>query len=161
VALGACDPRAPHRFAFAIDAATAPAYPSAYIFAPDAGAKAQAMQSDVDSALGLVDGGLAGTPVGLGTHAPPWQAITTSYAWPMQNPNTGQWAYLADGVTTAIVAPNAVTLGLPAPVALDATWYADGGAVLVVSDAGAVDGGVVSLDSGVVGSDSGSHATPF
>jgi hypothetical protein len=111
---------------------------SAYPFASQA--QAQALAASVDSAYGYP---IAGQDIGGGVHATATQSVTTTYFVPRQNPNTGMWWYLADGVTIPVLAPSAVTLGLPAPVALDGTWYA-------VSDAGIGSDAGVSLDAAVV-----------
>jgi hypothetical protein len=83
-------------------------------------AAAQACQAAVDAHIGFP---VAGHDVGPGAHAPAAQSRTTTYSVPFQNATTLQWGYLADATTTPILAPQAVALGLPAPVAVDATWY--------------------------------------
>jgi hypothetical protein len=83
-------------------------------------ASAQACQAAVDAALGYPR---VGVNVGAGVHVPPF--TTQTYAAPVQNfADAAQWAYVADGITSPVLAPNAVTLGLPAPTAIAATWYA-------------------------------------
>jgi hypothetical protein len=77
-----------------------------------------AIQSQVDAALGLPK---PGTQIGGGIHASGVSTVT--YFAPVQNQQTAtNWGYLADAVTIPIVAPNAVSLGLPAPTPVDATW---------------------------------------
>jgi hypothetical protein len=124
-------------------------FPSAYVFGSQAAAVE--CQQAVDTALGMP---IAGTDIGGGVHVPADASITVTYAVPLQNPSTGLWAYLADGVTQPLLAPSAAVLGLPAPVALDATWYAAGDGGIV--EAGAQDSGVQTADSGAL--DSGGHA---
>jgi len=90
-----------------------------YVFPTQAGAAACA--SEVDSTVGYPKPGIN---VGGGTHVPPAQSVTQTYFVPIQNAaNALQWAYIADSVTMPIVAPNAVSLNLPAPTAIAVTWY--------------------------------------
>lgn len=81
--------------------------------------KANALPPIMDAHLGYPK---TGVNVGDGLHVVP-TFVTQTYAAVLTNPTTGtSWAYPADSVVVPIVAPNAVTLGLPAPAALDATW---------------------------------------
>lgn len=87
-------------------------------------AACQAVGAAVDTALGMP---LAGVNVGGGIHAPAGQSVTTTYFAPIQNfANALQWAYIQDGTVTPIVAPNAVSLNLPAPTTLPASWWPTG-----------------------------------
>lgn len=93
---------------------------TAYIFASLAAA--QACAPVVDAAQGYPR---AGVEVGGGAHVKDVSGgpfVTATYAQPIKHPTLAQWAYLADAVTTPALAPQAATLGLPAPVPLDATW---------------------------------------
>jgi hypothetical protein len=158
--VAACTPKPAHRYALSLDAGAdagvTVAYQSAYVL-PDL-AHAQAVLAAVDVAQGIPDGGVPGRDVGGGIHAPASQSVTLHYNAIIQSPSSGQWAVVpADSATIAAVAPNAVTLGVSAPVALDQTWYVattdaaagdDGGASL--PDASSLDAGT---DSGVVGID--------
>jgi hypothetical protein len=73
-------------------------------------ASAQACAAPVDTALGYPK---AGVDVGQGIHVPPAQSRTITYAAPALL--SGQWWFPADTITTPILAPNAVALGLPVP----------------------------------------------
>lgn len=87
-------------------------------------AAAAALAPVVDASLGLPK---AGVDVGGGIHVPLAQSVTTTYFKPIQNfANALQWAYVADGVVTPIVGPNAVPLNLPAPTTLLSTWWPTG-----------------------------------
>ena len=93
---------------------------NAYVFASLAGA--QACAPVVDTNQGYPK---AGTEVGGGLHAKdvgggPFKTVT--YWVPLQHPTLPQWAYLADSVTTPALTPQAIALGLPIAVTLDATW---------------------------------------
>lgn len=94
-----------------------------YVFPSVTGqASASALQSAVDAQLGLPK---AGVNVGGGIHVTPL-FVTLTYAQPIQNKSSLQWAYLADPTTQAALAAAAVAA--PAPVALDATWTPIAGA---------------------------------
>lgn len=80
-------------------------------------AQAQGWAAVVDLALGYPK---QGTQVGGGKHV---SVITTTYDTILPHPTLAQWAYVSDQVTSGILAPNAVNLLLPAPVALDTTWF--------------------------------------
>jgi hypothetical protein len=71
---------------------------------------ADACALKVDLAFGYPT---AGVDVGQGIHAPPAQSRTITYAAPALL--SGQWWFPADTITTPILAPNAVALGLPVP----------------------------------------------
>lgn len=93
---------------------------NAYVFASLPAA--QACVPVVDAAQGYPK---AGVEVGGGLHvkdAGGGPFVTQTYWVPLKHPTLAQWAYLADGVTTPLLAPNAVALGLPVPISLDATW---------------------------------------
>jgi hypothetical protein len=75
---------------------------------------------------------LAGTDIGGGVHVPPSQSVTTRWAPIWQHPTLTQFAYQADATVVGVVGPNAITLGLPAPAALDATWFPSSGPVATV-----------------------------
>jgi hypothetical protein len=102
---------------------------NAYIFSTQAGA--QACQTAVDSALGYPK---VGIEVGGGIHVKDPNTggpfVTQTYAQVLKHPTLPQYAYPADATSTGILSPNAVSLGLPAPTALDATW--NGATALVV-----------------------------
>ena len=81
--------------------------------------KANALPPIVDARQGYPK---AGVNVGGGIHVTP-TFVTQTYAQVLANPTTGtSWAYPADAVVVPVVGPSAITLGLPAPAALDATW---------------------------------------
>lgn len=94
---------------------------NAYIFSTQAGA--QACQTQVDAALGYPK---AGVEVGGGIHVKDPNTggpfVTQTYNNVLKHPTLAEWAYPTDATATAILAPNAVALGLPAPTALDSTW---------------------------------------
>jgi hypothetical protein len=81
--------------------------------------KAQAIAGPVNTVIGYP---IHGVDIGGGIHCLPSQSDTTHYADVLQHPTLALWAYPADPIVVHIVGPNAVTLGLPAPAALDATW---------------------------------------
>jgi hypothetical protein len=90
--------------------------PPHYIFASLAAAQACAVA--VDAAMGYPR---ASTLAGGGYHhMPPF--VTQTHALPVKHPTLSQWVYPASAITTPILAPQAVALTLPVPIALDATW---------------------------------------
>lgn len=89
---------------------------TAYVF-PSL-ATAQALAPVVDASVGLP---AFGTDVGAGLHVIP-TAQTLTYAMPIKHPTLALWAYPADARINQAVLPNAVTLGIPAPTVLDASW---------------------------------------
>lgn len=103
---------------------------NAYVFATQA--SAQACESVVAASLGYP---LIGVEVGGGNHVKDpvtgGAYETRVYFVPRQHPTLLTWAYIADANSAAALAPHATALGLPAPVALDATWFPAPSAVAV------------------------------
>lgn len=149
----------PHRFGTTLDAGSDA---GALYYIVQTPAHWQACETAVEQALHMP---IAGTPApGGGIYVPPSQSQTTTYAQPLTNGTA--YAFPADAVTVPVVGPNAVTMGLSAPTAIDSTWVpvTDAGAVVDaggVADVGVPDVGVPVVDAGGVGLESGSHATPF
>jgi hypothetical protein len=78
-------------------------------------AQAQAVQAQVDAALGYPK---AGVDIGSGAHAPPSQSITTTYMQPVPLATIG-YGYPVDATVTAVLmAPQAAAIGPIAPQAV-------------------------------------------
>lgn len=161
--LSACASSEPRRYGASLDAALGA--PSAnIIYAAPSPSAALSWQAVADTSGGYPKP--VSSVAGGGIHVPASLAVTLHADDVIQSATTGQWGYVvstADSTSLPAIAPNAVTLGLPAPVALTGDWYAatDAGVVVDagIADVGAPDVGVPVHDAGL--GLEGGHATPF
>ena len=110
---------------------------NAYVFSTLA--KAMAFAAVVDGQMAYPH---AGKNIGGGVHVLAAQGQTTTYAPVLAHPTLVEWAYPIDTTVTSVVGPNAVTLGVGAPTALDTTWYPPTISASAIADAGAPDAGL-------------------